>query len=116
MRSDALKGQRHTDSSASQARTLSSHYCHIHNPSDPTSKYRRDLPYKRILHDELRAFDYSIVRSKFVLPPILPRSPDEQEVREAVYKMIRMGIYSVYSKKDSHRLSCNEYWQYAVKE
>jgi|GEM_PF-1263412 len=101
MRSDALKAQRNIDSPASQARKLSDRYCHIHNPSDPTSKYRRDLPYKKIFRDELLAFHRRALRSKFILPPITPRSPDDQEIRKAVYEMIRTGTYAVYSKTDS---------------
>lgn len=61
------------DNPASQARKLSNSYCHIHNSSDPTSKYRRDLPCKKIFHDESLAFDYSVVPSKFILPPIAPQ-------------------------------------------
>jgi hypothetical protein len=101
MRSDALKAQRNVDSPASQARKLSDRYCHIHNPSDPTSKYRRDLPYKKIFRDELLAFHHRALRSKFTLPPIAPMSPDDQEIRKAVYEMIRTGTYAVYSKTDS---------------
>lgn len=101
MRSNALKAERNIDKPASQARKLSNRYCHIHNPSDPTSKYRRDLPYKKIFFDELLAFHHRAVRSKFVLPPIAPRSPDDQEIRKAVYEMIRTGTYAVYSKTDS---------------
>lgn len=101
IRSMAMKSQENAGSPYSQARKLSNRYCHIHNPSDPTSKYRRDLPYKKIFHDELNAYYFNLGRSQFVLKPILPSSPDEQEVRKALYEMIRMGTYSVSAKSDS---------------
>lgn len=101
MRSMAMKSQENAGNPYSQARKLSNRYCHIHNPSDPISKYRRDLPYKKIFHDELNAYYYNLGHSQFVLKPILPSSPDEQEVRKAIYEMIRMGTYSVSAKSDS---------------
>lgn len=99
MRSKAMTAQKHPNGPASQARKQSNRYCHVHNPSDPKSKYRRDLPYKKLFNDELLAFDYGLGQSQFILPPILPSGPDEQEVRKAVYEMIRMGTHSISPKE-----------------
>ena len=72
-------------------RRWSNRFCRQHDPRDPGSRYRADLPYKEAFRHEVEAL-MGRRRSNYVLRFPLPRGADQQEVRKAAYDLVHSRL------------------------
>lgn len=75
-------------------RKLSSRYCEVHNPSEPKSRYRRDLPYKKAFHHEIEALR-GFKPSEYLFRLPLPNGADIQELRKTAYDQVHSKLHAV---------------------
>jgi hypothetical protein len=80
----------------------SNRYCHIHNPSDPRSKYRADLRYKEAFEKEVAVLEFAeLGKSNF---PLTFKYTEgyEQELRKAAYDLVHSKLLL-----NLHKLPCS---------
>ncbi|WP_243040106.1 helix-turn-helix domain-containing protein [Dyella sedimenti] len=80
---------------------ISDRFCAEHNPSDPGSRYRADLYYKKAFQRELASMT-SMVESELWLRFPAPRGADEQETRKTAYDTVHSGLVRIRSTKSQH--------------
>jgi DNA-binding CsgD family transcriptional regulator len=81
---------------------ISNRFCAEHNPSDPDSRYRADLYYKKAFHRELASMT-GMVEPQLCLRFPVPRGADEQEIRKTAYDAVHSGLVPVRSAKSQQR-------------
>lgn len=75
-------------------RKLSNRYCEVHDPGEPKSRYRRDLPYKQAFQRELEALR-GRGSSGFLFRFPLPNGADAQELRKTAYDQVHSKLRPV---------------------
>ncbi|HBO5136185.1 TPA: hypothetical protein L4W91_002385 [Pseudomonas aeruginosa] len=72
-------------------RRLSDRYCEHHDPGDPYSRYRADLPFKQAFQREVEALE-GVARSGFEFRFQLPNGADAQELRKTAYDQVHARL------------------------
>jgi Trp operon repressor len=72
--------------------SLSNRHCDIHDPSNPKSKYRADLRYKKAFDQEILALQFPVLQ-KSNFPTTLKYTPGyEGELRKAAYDLVHSKL------------------------
>ena len=87
-------------------RFSSKRFCANHDSRNPTSEYRKDLPYKGAFERELMA-QRGAATSKYVLRFQLPKGASHEARRRAAYDLVHSRLRAVHSGRDG-RLGLRE--------
>lgn len=87
MRTTALTSGSHRGS----AQRKSGRFCSVHDPSNPASKYRRDVRYREAFRREVDALS-KMDSTSFLVSPFIPRGADFTDLRRAAYNLVHARL------------------------
>lgn len=87
MRTRALTSGAHRGS----AQRKSGRFCSVHDPSNPRSKYRRDVRYREAFRREVDALS-KMDSTAFLVSPFIPVGADFADLRRSAYNLVRARL------------------------
>ena len=84
------------------AQRKSGRFCPVHDPSNPNSKYRRDVRYKAAFKREVDALS-KMDSTAYLISPVLPPGADFADMRRAAYNLVRARLRPANSSQPGLR-------------